>query len=67
MPDPVDWDKYVQVNTFQPYEILPGDLVYHRKTNKVEVKVTPETDLIQEEAYILLDNFGCELWRKRDG
>jgi hypothetical protein len=39
-------------------------VVYDTRKKKVGFVITPETDLIQEEFYPLVHNFGFEVWRK---
>lgn len=40
-----------------------GDIVYHK--GKVQLVIAENTDLIQEEFYPMLLNFGCVLLRKK--
>lgn len=39
-----------------------GDLVVFK--DKVELEITSETDILQEEVYPMIQNFGCWLYRK---
>jgi hypothetical protein len=42
-----------------------GDIVYYRRSDTVELIVDHDTDLLQEEFYPMLLNFGCILLRKK--
>lgn len=39
-----------------------GDLVVFK--DKVELEITSEMDILQEEVYPMIQNFGCWLYRK---
>ncbi len=63
-------DEYIKgyetVDTDAEYHVLAGDIVYHPQSEKVELLLTPSTDLIQTEFYPMIENFGCILLRKPD-
>lgn len=62
----MDLSEYKEVDTLSSdFQFLPGDVIYHRKTRKIELVITPRTDLVQEEVYPLVENFGCLLFRKQ--
>lgn len=59
-----DYDE-IDVNADTIPEI--GDIVYHPgDPGTIELVVSEATDLIQEEFYPMLLNFGCLLLRKKD-
>ena len=41
-----------------------NDIIFHEKSKKIELIINETTDLIQEEVYPLVLNFGCSVYRK---
>jgi hypothetical protein len=60
--------EYDEIDTFGIRDFIPnvGDIVYHPSDDSIQIIITESTDLIQEEFYPLLWNFGCILLRKKD-
>jgi hypothetical protein len=61
----INLNEYEEVDTTEDFEFEVGDVIYHPKSKRVELIITETTDLIQTEAYPLVENFGCLLLRKK--
>jgi hypothetical protein len=61
----INLNDYEEVNTIDTYQALIGDIVYHPDTKQIQVIITEDTDLIQEEVYPMIENFGCTLLRPK--
>ena len=59
-------EEYDKIDTLAvDFEFKIGDIIYHRGSKKIEVIIEKDTDIIQVEAYPLVENFGCSLLRKK--
>ena len=57
--------EYFEVDADDPaFKPKPGDVVFHQRSGKIEMVISPQTDLIQTEFYPLIHNFGCVVLRR---
>jgi hypothetical protein len=61
----IDLSEYEEIDTINDYEFMIGDIIYHPPDKSIQLIIAEDTDLIQEEAYPMIANFGCLLLRKK--
>ena len=57
--------EYFEVDTADPtFTPKPGDVVFHQRSGKIEMVISPHTDLAQTEFYPLIADSGCVVLRR---